>query len=50
MGSPIPSTDDTGVRTWVRMYTTLATLRIDVGRRTLRMTGLADRVREATGT
>lgn len=41
---------DLGTRTAVALYATLETLRIGIGRRTLRMIGLADRLREAAGT
>ena len=39
----------TRARSGITLYTTPETLRIGIGRRTLRMTGLADRLREALG-
>ncbi len=43
-------TSVTRARTGVALYSTPGTLRAGIARRTLRMTGLADRLREAAGT
>lgn len=50
MNSAICIPDDPHAPTGVAPYPTPQTLRIGVGRRTLRMTGLADRLCEATVT
>lgn len=50
MNSAIHLPGDRGAGAEVAPYATSETLRIGIGRRTLRVTGLVDRLRETAGT